>query len=335
MSGPEPPGPEPQKPAAQKREPISLPDLIVLNEEIAALVRAGIPIEVGLGAATGLPKRLAAITDRLRQELEQGATLPEALRRSGAELPASYLAIIEAGLRSNRLSDGLISAAAFARSLLDMQQHLRTALIYPTIVLCVAYGFFLFLLRDLTPRMESLLIQIDQKPNALLADMEMLSRTLPWWGPVLPILVLLIAIAFGLVPMTGSGRPAATLRRLKWLPWIGRIVTDFQRASFCRLLSVLVERETPLPDALELAASASADAGLNRECHQIAVSLRKGAPLEESLRSARRLPVFTRWMLSTGQAQGRSPPQWALWQTFITAEHSRRLTCSRCLLRSF
>ncbi len=245
MSGPELP----------KLKPISLEDLIALNEEIAALVCAGIPLEVGLGYARNAPRDLRAITDRLRQEMEQGSNLPDALRKCGAQLPPSYLAIVEAGLKSNRLSDALISAAAFARTLLEMQRSLRTSLVYPILVLSVAYGCFLVMLNDLLPRMAAMLIETHVNPGQLVLGLEFLSRTIFYWAPVLPIFGLIAAVWLGLIPVGASQRPAVLLDRLRFLPWLRRIVNDVQSASFCHLFSLLVERGVPLPEALEAAGS--------------------------------------------------------------------------------
>lgn len=294
-------------PELPKPEPISLEDLIALNEEIAALVRAGIPLEVSLGYARNAPKNLRAITDRLRQEMEQGSDLPDALRKSGAQLPPSYLAIVEAGLKSNRLSDALISAAAFARTLLEMQRSLRTSLVYPVLVLCVAYGFFLLMLNDLLPRMTAMLIEAHVNPGQLVQGLEFLARTMIYWAPALPIIGLLAAAWLGLIPLGMSQRPAVLLDRLRFLPWLRRIVNDVQSASFCHLFSLLVERDVPLPEALEAAGSASADDALAKECRRIADELRKGVPLSQAMRSSQRLPAFTRWMLSAGQTQGALP----------------------------
>jgi general secretion pathway protein F len=290
-----------------KAAPISLEDLIALNEEIAALVRVGIPLEVGLGDARGTPKNLLAITNRLRVEMERGCSLPEALRTCGAELPPSYLAMVEAGLKSNRLSDALVSAAAFGRSLLEMQQSVRSALIYPILVLCVAYGFFILLLGDLVPRMIHILAQTRATPDILVRGLQFLSQTVAYWGPTVPACALLAAIWMGLVPLAAQQRPAVMLGRLRYLPWIGRMVSDVQSASFCHLLGLLVDREVPLPEALELAGSASTDQTLARECRQIAKDLRQGLPLNQALKSSRRLPAFTRWMLAAGQTQGALP----------------------------
>ena len=90
-------------------------------------MRAGIPLELGLGGSREAPKNLAAITQRLRREMERGTSLVDALKNCGAEFPPSYLALVEAGLKSNRLSNALISAAAFARTVLEIQRSFQRA----------------------------------------------------------------------------------------------------------------------------------------------------------------------------------------------------------------
>jgi general secretion pathway protein F len=293
MSGTEPPA----------RKPIALSDLIAFNEEIAALVRVGLPIEVGLGGAE-LPKSIRQITSRFREELQRGSSVRQALDNCGAEFPPSYLALVEAGLRSNRLTDALASAGDFARTLLSMQHQIRSALVYPALLSAIAYGFFLLLVSELVPRITGLLTMSGGTPHTFLAMLQFLSRSLVYWGPAMPVVMLLVALMTGLIPIPFV-RPSATLaERIHLLPWVGRIIRDQQSAGFCQLLAILIDREVPLPLSLELASASSGDRCLSEECQTIAAELRHGIPLKQALKTAVYLPAFTRWMLASGNEQG-------------------------------
>jgi type II secretory pathway component PulF len=282
---------------------ISLTDLIAFNEEVAALVRVGLPVEVGLGGAE-LPKRLRQITRRFREELERGSSLRQALDNCGAEFPPSYLALVEAGLRSNRLNDALVSAGDFARTLLGMQHQIRSALVYPLLIFAIAYGFFLLLLNELVPRILGLLVVSGGSPHVLLKLLLFLSQTMVYWGPALPTAMFVLAIVLGIIPVPLLRPPAALVERIHLLPGAGRIIRDSQSAGFCQLLAILVDREVPLPLSLELASTSSGDRRLADECHRVAADLRRGIPLNESLKTAVHLPAFTRWMLASGHDQG-------------------------------
>src|SRR5436305_15337361 len=95
---------------------ISLEDLIALNDEIAALVRAGAPLEQGLSlAGEDLPRGLRHIADDLAVRMRQGASLSAALAASDRRVPPLYRAIVEAGVRSGRLPAALESWSGIAR----------------------------------------------------------------------------------------------------------------------------------------------------------------------------------------------------------------------------
>src|SRR5688500_5489755 len=80
-------------------------DLIMLNEEIAAMARAGLPLDEGLAilAKEMGGGRLQAVTGEIANDLKAGRTLPEALERRGDALPPFYAALVSAGIRSGRV----------------------------------------------------------------------------------------------------------------------------------------------------------------------------------------------------------------------------------------
>src|SRR5436309_2247221 len=96
---------------------LSLDHLIALNDEIAALARAGLPLERGLReVGRDLSGNLSAVMKRLSGRMEQGASLSEALATERDHFPPVYLAVVEAGLRAGRLPSALESLAGFVRN---------------------------------------------------------------------------------------------------------------------------------------------------------------------------------------------------------------------------
>ena len=78
--------------------PISIDELGALNEEIAALARAGVPLERGLlRAGSDLSGSLKKITQALGSRLSRGESLPRALEAEKAAIPPLYRAVVEAG----------------------------------------------------------------------------------------------------------------------------------------------------------------------------------------------------------------------------------------------
>src|SRR6266496_5805088 len=91
----------PAVPPRPVRGPLSADDLITLNEEIAGMARAGLPLDQGLAAlAREMGRgRLQRVTKELAADLQEGRTLPEAFDRQGTRVPPFYAGLVSAGVR--------------------------------------------------------------------------------------------------------------------------------------------------------------------------------------------------------------------------------------------
>src|SRR5208282_2250988 len=159
---------------------ISIDELAALNDEIAALVRAGVPLDRGLlGAGTDLPGRLGRITSALGKRLSRGESLPEALEAEKRAIPPLYRAVVEAGARSGRLSGALEGLARYVRGYSEARASIGVALWYPILVLSLAYGLSLGL-KVIWP----------------LRWLEKVGELAPYWWPAWPALLLLLALAW-------------------------------------------------------------------------------------------------------------------------------------------
>ena len=132
---------------------MSLDHLIALNDEIAALVRTGLPLERGLREVGGdFRGRLSRAMTDLAERMSRGESLPEALTAEGKRLPRIYRAVVEAGLRAGRLAAALEGLAGFVRAYLDSRRAIGLALCYPLMVLTLAYGLFVLLVVQVVSR---------------------------------------------------------------------------------------------------------------------------------------------------------------------------------------
>src|ERR1051326_9129959 len=79
---------------------LSPEDLITLNEEIAGMARAGLPLDQGLAAlAREMGRgRLQQVTNAIARDLQAGQTLPDALQRQGKRVPPFYAGLVSAGI---------------------------------------------------------------------------------------------------------------------------------------------------------------------------------------------------------------------------------------------
>src|SRR4051794_25817358 len=167
---------------------IALEDLIALNDEIAALVRAGVPLERGLLDVGGdLRGRLRAITTALGERMSRGESLPRALEAEGERLPRVYRAVVEAGLKTGRLSVALEGLTRSARGIAELRRAVGLALIYPLLVLVVAYTLFVSFVVVIAPRFVAAYQAFRLPGRGPALGMARLGEMAPYWAPIGPV----------------------------------------------------------------------------------------------------------------------------------------------------
>ncbi len=287
----------------RKTRKVTLEELIALNDEIIALVRAGVPLEMGLRELgedrAGVLGRLAV---KLAGRLSQGESLPEALSHEELGLPRTYRAIVEAGLRAGRLTVALEGVSKTAWKLADLRRRIGLAMVYPLIVLMLAYGLFLLLCTQLLPRMKFLLgsLGFQMEIYERLVD---IGREAYWWGWILPAVVVLLVLWWRSSGNQGflsqNGRPAGMARLC---PGLKKAVRYYHASQFADLLALLIEQEVPLTEAIVLAAEATGDQRMISTAGSIADETSRGLPAAGH--ESRGFPPYLQWLITRPEAQG-------------------------------
>jgi type II secretory pathway component PulF len=286
-----------------------LEDLVALNQELAALIRAGIPLELGLKQqSASWPSRFAALADRISQRLSLGQSLVDALRQEGPVISPAYAAVVEAGLQSGRLPEALEHLANLGLKVQEIRRRICLAAIYPLIVCCLAYllflGFIIICVPIWTQTREAMMLPSRWLFNVL----DGLHATVTIWGPLVPLGVVL-GLAARMIYENLIASPGAwrQVRGSLWIPGVGVLYRQLMRAQFARLLAVLVEHDIPAGQAIMLAAETTGDYRLRDAAGQIALDLHEGATWGEAVTRARGLPEFLQWMMTVGEKQGELP----------------------------
>jgi len=133
--------------------PVTLDDLSAFNAELLALVQSGIALEQGLAdLATSSNGRLAQLAGRLSQRMQQGESLPTALQGEGNAIPPIYGALVQAGVRSGRLTAALETAAELGQEVQLVRQQVGQALLAPLVLLFLSFLLTLLFGVDLLHR---------------------------------------------------------------------------------------------------------------------------------------------------------------------------------------
>ncbi len=285
---------------------VTLPELIALNDEILALVRAGVPLDAGLRQlARDLGGRTGRIARQVGDELSQGKSFAEALTASGAKFPPVYLAVVEAGIQSGRLPAALETVARSTRRLAQSRRTVVASLIYPLFLFLIAWYLFVFFMARLGP---AFLTMFDDKswlaPRFLEAILP-LRFYVHIWGPYLPPVIVAAFVGWAIYMNQASLlQPASTRRMFAWLPWLGPMIRSYRQGAFAEMLGVLIEHNLPLPMAIRLAADATGTPETRRGAEKIACSIERGERLGDAAGQTPGFSPVLEWLLRSGHDRG-------------------------------
>jgi type II secretory pathway component PulF len=286
---------------------LSADDLTILNEEIAAMARAGLPLDQGLAHLASEMGRgkLQRITDRLASDLQEGKTLPQALADQGGSLPPYYASLVAAGIRSGRLGEVLATLTNYARTISDLRTAAVNALIYPALILTLAMGLCIFYVTWVAPQFAKIFADFRMRLPVVTETVFAIVNQ-PYLALVTPAIVIFTGFvaAWLILRTTERGRMAWT-RFVYAVPVVGSLLRSARLAAFTDLLAILVDHNVPLPEAFRLAGEASSDPILRAGSGAVARDLQQGTPLPQALKGHRMVPEFIGWMTSVGERHGR------------------------------
>jgi general secretion pathway protein F len=267
-------------------------DLIAINREIAALVRAGIPLELGLRTfANGLPGRLGRLSERIANRLQAGSLLSSALQEEVAPRYPVYAAMIDAGLQSGRLPEALEAIAASAELTEEMRRFVRLALVYPTVLCVLSYALLVFFATAIVPFYVSAAIDFGFGDTVVFQVLKRVHETAGIWTWLIPVVAIVIYIASRILKPMGLWRVSSISQLL-------------HRAQFVELLKLQVDHNLPLAPAFRRAADGSGDPGLRRVADTVCRDVESGMPFSEAIQHSRGLPPMMQWILATAGRQG-------------------------------
>jgi general secretion pathway protein F len=310
---------------------MTLDDLTALNDEIAALVRAGVPLESGLAELGGdMPGRLGQFAATLAERTARGESLAQAIGGDAGQLPPAYRAVVEAGVRAGRLPAALEAVAASVRRLSETQRTAVIAATYPLLVVLAAWCALVFFACVLAPQLAAAFVAFGVPAQRFFTTLAWAGQSAWLWGPIVPLAIIVLLTAWWWAcTRTTTIEGGWANRFFGRVPWMGRMLRYSRTATFLEILTLLVENQTPLPEAVTLAAEASGDPPTLQAGRQWAAALTSGQTLPVS--GDRVFPPLIHWLLAAAGRDGALLP--AL--RHAAAAYHRRAQQQSDLLRMF
>jgi len=280
-------------------------DFLLFNQQLAALIRAGIPIlqAISMLRKRAASARLRAVLGDVEEEIRGGSALSEAFAAQGQIFPRIYTASILAGERSGALDEVLSRYVTYMRRSVGLRRKIRGALAYPVFLLFASLCMITFLSVYVVPRMSELFTGFGSDlplPTKIVVGLShWLAANVFWFGP----LVIGGAVLFYLWSRTLQGRVKLDAFVLK-VPFAGPLVVQLSVAQATRSLATLLAGGITLVESWEIASESISNRELRRRSAAILPMIREGRSFTESLESAAWLPLLALDMIGIGERSG-------------------------------
>ncbi len=280
-------------------------DLVVFSWQFAAMISAGIPLIPCLGALrdqTQSPELARAIGE-IRQRVQDGQSLSSSMARFPHIFSNIMISLIRAGESGGFLELSLERIAVQMDKDAELRQKVRSAFVYPIVVISLAVLIVAFILLFVIPVFAQVYRSAGlQLPGPTLALMAISSFFVKYWWAVA---AAIIGAFLGLRSWARSerGRPRADALKLR-APLFGALLRKIAIARSIRVLGTLVSTGVPLVRALEDAARVAGNWVIESALKHAIVRVTEGDKLAMPLQASGQFPAMVIQMVSAGEESG-------------------------------
>mgnify|MGYP001458981993 FL=1 len=280
-------------------------DRVLFTRQLSTLLASSMPIEESLNAIAQQNEKQSnkALIMGIRSRVLEGNSLAQSLLEYPSSFSNLYCSSVAAGEQSGFLDQVLDNLSNYLEREHESYRNVEMALMYPIILLIVAFvivgALMVYVLPDMIDVIENTGQTLPWATTLLISVTELLKSF--WWVLLCGILALSLFI---------RGILNREKVRLIWdaykfsLPIIGKIIRSSNSARFSNTLSILTKSGIPLVDAMKIASEVVANKALQTDLRTATQDVVEGKSLRESLENISHFPPMMMHMIGSGEQSG-------------------------------
>jgi len=292
--------------ALNKGGKVKLQSLVVFSRQFATMIDAGIPIIKCLDILESQTKdpALKGVINTTRKDVKGGLSLTDAIGKHPTVFSKLYVNMIKAAEIGGILDVILDRLAGFLEKEMEIKGKIKSAMMYPCIVLVFAFIMVVALLMFVLPKFKEIFasMNVDMPPvtMALFGASDWFQKF--WW--VVLIMGVGGYIAFKQYDKTVKGHYNIDKLKLK-LPITGDLALKISISRFTRTFGTLIASGVPMMRSMEIIGETSGNAVLAEAVGNARVSIREGAKISAPLAASGLFPAMVTHMIDVGEETGR------------------------------
>jgi type IV pilus assembly protein PilC len=279
--------------------------LAVFTRQFSVMIDAGLPLVqcIEILANQQEHKTFQKILLQIRQDVEAGSTLADAMRRHPKAFDTLYVNMVAAGEAGGILDTILQRLSVYIEKVVKLKAQVRSAMIYPIAVIVIAAIVVAVILLKVIPTFAALFTSLGAElplpTRIVIAASNFLARYFIFF---------VIGVGAGVYFLrryyaTHSGRRVIDGLLLK-MPILGNIFRKVAVARFCRTLATLTSSGVPILESLDITARTAGNAIVEDAIYETRRSVEGGKTIVEPLKATNIFPNMVVQMIGVGEQTG-------------------------------
>ena len=294
------------KPLFGGKDKVAPADIAILARQMATMMQAGVPLVQSLEiiAQGNDNKAVQKLILGIKNEVEAGAPMAEALSKYPLYFDALFVNLVNAGENSGALETMLDKLATYKEKTEALKAKVKKAMFYPIAVLVVAFVVTAILLVFVVPQFKEIFDSFGAELPALTLFVIAISEYMQAWWYIIVGAVVGGVMVFLRIKKTSPKLQEAVDRFSLKAPVFGEIATKSAIARFSRTLETMSAAGVPLVEAMDSVAGATGNIIYQNATMKIKDEVSQGTQLQTSMRNTGLFPNMAIQMVSIGEEAG-------------------------------
>lgn len=278
-------------------------DLSVFSKQLYTMLHAGMPLLTCIETLKDQvqSKLLREKLMEIYQDLQKGAIFSTALQKHGEAFPELFISMVRSGELTGNMDSVLNNLSTHYQKEARLQAQIRSAMIYPIIVLIVAIGVTVFMLVKLVPMFKSF-FRGKALPGITQFVVNLSDFMIAKWYIIIAVVVG-VAFLINRYVSTPVGRMQFDTNKLR-LPGVGSLMKTIASSRFASTLSVLISSGIPIIQAIESSGQVTNNVFIQKNMTYAIDNIKKGSPMSVELKKLEIFPPMMISMLKIGEESG-------------------------------
>lgn len=284
---------------------VSAKELVLFSRQFSTLVTAGVPIVQGLTILMDQAESpvFKKVISSLREDIEQGISITDAMRKHPTAFSELYVSMIKAGEVGGILDAILERLSSYLEAAEELKGKVKGAMVYPAVISVVAGSVTLFLLIFIIPTFQGIFASFGAElplPTRVLIGISTFLRK----GSVFLVLFVIGLIwGFKKIRKSEKGKTITDTYALK-LPLFGLLLKKVAVAKFSRTLGTLIKSGVPILQALDTVGKTSGNKVIEKAINSARDAIKEGERMADPLRKTGVFPPMVIQMIAIGEETG-------------------------------